>query len=491
MKKLSIGETVRLVCGREVVVTSCCGEGRSCCLYVVEHNSDRSLLKWYKEILLGEPNRFYSNVHKNVMRGAPSKSFLWAIDITENIEGSFGYCTAFPPSGYRSLASYFTTQDQWVFKSYRMIVESCMQIASAFGVLHQEGYCYQSFDLGSILVNPETGDVLICDNDNVAPNNGDVFDYGSFCLRAPELVAPEVLDRTVASDIEASRVRPCDWDPTNSESQEVYRQVVRELSIESGIDLGMDLKANGTRAVFKAQPSSSTDYWSLAVVLFMILCKGHPLEGEKWLKPLMTPADECALYGSNATFVCSPIDSSNRLNPVVHANVIARWELLPSYVKNVFMRAFSRDAVRNPNSRLREIDWMRVLARFQAEIVRCRKCSAEVFMSDADNAVCNECGEVQRIGCSLRFRDFTVAATEGMCIYRCMLGSSSAMNALARVGTIVVHPSKAGMYFRNDSGATLLGRTPKGTVKVVPPEGVVPLKPGITVEFDFGQFAVE
>lgn len=36
-------------------------------------------------------------------------------------------------------------------------------------MLHRHGYSYQDLNDGNFFINPESGDVLICDNDNVMP----------------------------------------------------------------------------------------------------------------------------------------------------------------------------------------------------------------------------------------------------------------------------------------------------------------------------------
>ena len=112
-------------------------------------------------------------------------------------------------------------------------------------------------------------------------------------------------------------------------------------------------------------------------------------------------------------------------------------------------------------------------------------------MINAKDTPCDECGKLQRVERKLRFRDYAVTAFKGVRVYRCMLESCNAENALTRVGTIVANPSRPGLYFLNNTDMTLDGRTAKGTVKQIPPNSVVPIKPGITVSAYSGSFTIE
>ena len=443
MELLEPGRVIQTVKGTPLKIVKHLAEGGQGHVYIIEHEGKERVLKWYIPGAIKDPDKFYVNLNENARRGAPNNSFLWPITATERTDGSFGYVMEFRKPGFHEFTEFLTNPKDVHFTTYKANVEACLRIVSAFQILHQHGYCYQDMNHGNFFINPKTGDVLICDNDNVAPNNKDAFILGTPRFMAPELVAPEIL--------------------------------------------GRDAEGN----VRKVQPSSYTDYWSLAVVLFMIICMGHPLEGERWLVPLLDAAKERVLYGSNATFIYDQNDTSNRPNPNVHIGVIDRYEPLPPYMKETFLRAFSRDAVRNPGRRLHEVDWLRVLVRFQAEIMRCGKCGGEVFMVDASDTPCDTCKTVQHVERRLRFRDYVVTASKGVRIYRCMLESCNAKDALTRVGTIVSNPSRPGLYFLNNTPMTLEGRTAKGTVKPIAPNSVVPLKPGIIVSAYSGKFAIE
>ena len=55
-------------------------------------------------------------------------------------------------------------------------------------MLHLNGYCYRDISSGN-MVDPDTGDVLICDNDNVGINRqSDSQVDGTYEFMAPEVI---------------------------------------------------------------------------------------------------------------------------------------------------------------------------------------------------------------------------------------------------------------------------------------------------------------
>ena len=46
----------------------------------------------------------------------------------------------------------------------------CIKLCTAFKKLHEMGYSYQDSNDGSFFIDPDTDDLLICDNDNATVN---------------------------------------------------------------------------------------------------------------------------------------------------------------------------------------------------------------------------------------------------------------------------------------------------------------------------------
>ncbi|MCD7752071.1 MAG: serine/threonine-protein kinase [Lachnospiraceae bacterium] len=396
-------------------------------VYIVEYKGEKKALKWYKPNAVSKPQKFYDSLVDKARKGSPDKAFLWPLAVTQQFEGSFGYIMDLRPEGYYELCDFMLAKVQ--FPSFKAAVEACIRIVTAFRLLHNSGYCYQDMNDGNFFINPKTGDVLICDNDNVSPNKTDTFILGT-----PRYMAPEIV-----------------------------------LSLD--------------------KPNTQTDRFSLSVVLFMILCMNHPFEGEHWLAPCLTPDMERLLYGSDATFLFDPQDDSNRPVPGVHDNVIRRWSYMPDYIQNAFLTAFSKDAIRNPARRLREADWLKVLVRFQSDIVRCPYCSNEVFIKDASDTPCDNCHKMLPVKHKLKLADYSITAAKGTRIYRCQIDRTcNADDALDRIGLVVAKDSDPNtLGFRNMTSSIFSATTPSGKARQVKPGEVVPLITGIRFQTPEGK----
>ena len=296
---------------------------------------------------------------------------------------------------------------------------------SAFRILHNNGYSYQDLNDGNFFINPQTGDVLICDTDNIAKNG-----TSTGILGKPRYMAPEIV--------------------------------------------------NGKGKVL---PDTQSDRYSLAAILFLILFNNHPLEGSHWVMvTCMTDDVAEKLYGTAPLFI---FDQTNRSNAPVRnlqISVIERWAFMPGYLKEKFVTAFSQEALKNPGKRLRELDWLQVLVRFRSDIVRC-SCGNEVFIQNAATTKCDVCGKPVVVTHTIRLPGYSITAAGGSRIYRCMLGTCNADEALNPVACVVTRRDKPGVLgFKNMSGRILNATTPSGKPKQIKPNDVIPFNPGIVIE---------
>lgn len=138
------------------------GEGGQGEVYLVEQNGKKLALKVYKEI---ESDDFRYNLKNNIERGAPSDRFLWPQKLIDFDDGTIGYLMDLRDKNFLSFVSYLTGKNK--FSSKQTLIKWCIEVCLAFKKLHEMGYSYQDINDGSFFFNGETGDLLICDNDNV------------------------------------------------------------------------------------------------------------------------------------------------------------------------------------------------------------------------------------------------------------------------------------------------------------------------------------
>ena len=176
MAELKNGFRAKTVTGGEFTVLEFLGGGGQGNVYRVSCGGREMALKWYHRSTVEKmknPKEFYDNLQANIKKGAPTKAFLWPEELSEWIDGSFGYLMQLRPQGYEELTRFLI----WDPKKRRMKAQfasisarcnAAINIIEGFRALHNDGFSYQDLNNGNFFINPQNGDVLICDNVNTA-----------------------------------------------------------------------------------------------------------------------------------------------------------------------------------------------------------------------------------------------------------------------------------------------------------------------------------
>lgn len=351
--ELKTGQKVNLTIGSQATVVKELGRGGQGIVYLVELNGVKMALKWY----INKPDdKFYRNLERNVAAGAPSDAFIWPEYLTKKEFGSYGYIMKLRPLDYFEFGNFLLAKK--TFKSFNAMLAAAMKICNGFKMLHRHGYSYQDLNDGNFFINPETGDVLICDNDNVMPQGEKSGIMGKARYMAPEVVAGGV-------------------------------------------------------------PDKYSDRFSLSVILFMLFFANHPFEGAKVVAcPCMTEAFEKKFYGSEAVFVYDPTDKTNLPVRGVHKNVIRRWPVFPVKLKNVFIHEFSQELLKDKTKRMIEDGWERLISQVRDELVFCPYCKEETFVeSEQSQCTCMDCGKTIDVSDRLKIGNRQIILTLGTDVY--------------------------------------------------------------------------
>ena len=359
--------------------------------------------------------RFYKNLERNIRQGAPSDAFIWPEYLTLQENGSYGYIMKLRPSDYFEFGNYLLARKN--FKSFNAMLAAAMKICNGFMMLHRFGYSYQDLNDGNFFIRPTDGDVLICDNDNVMPQGEKSGIMGKARYMAPEIVS------------------------------------------------------GGT-------PDKYSDRFSLSVILFMLFFANHPFEGAKVVAcPCMTEAFEKRFYGSEALFIYSLSDKSNLPVRGVHQNVIKRWPLFPSLLRKTFIEQFNEEKLRNPNTRMIEQEWERIISKVRDELVVCPHCHEETFVDmDDNNHKCINCGKDIDTSKQLKLNNRNLILTAGTKLY---IDNDNIPDA-----EVDFFPSdKKLLVIRNLTQSSWNVDTPSGKVKVVKPNEFLPILNGLKISF--------
>jgi len=357
MSELKIGTAVRLFNGTTAKVKKLLGEGGQGFVYLVEVNGREMALKWYKGAPSKEPNKFYENLRRNAQNGAPSPTFLWPEQVTMHERGSFGYIMKLRPQGYYEFGQYILNHQR--FGSWQAMLTAAIEICEGFKALHAQGLSYQDLNDGNFFINPQSGHVLICDNDNAFPNGEKSGILGKARYMAPEVV------------------------------------------------------------MGKRLPDAYSDKFSLSVMLFLLFYMDHPFEGMRNLShACMTEKYDRICFGSDILFIADPKNKSNAPVKGVHNNVIRKWPLLPQLLRDTFISQFCKPVIDHPNKRMTELQWLDVLTRVRDMVVICPHCRKETFIDGTTNHQhCLECGQQFTIDNTLEIDNRSIPLTDYNRIY--------------------------------------------------------------------------
>lgn len=440
MVELKIGQQVDLEFGGKATVSDIIGSGGQGTVYQVDFNGMKWALKWYDIDKIRKPKDFRENIKNNIADGAPSKRFLWPKYLTKELpDGSFGYLMELKPDSFDSFVDILNTYKLVIdpftgraskksvrFASLYAMVTAVINIVNAFRQLHRDGKSYQDLNDGGFFINVNTGAVLVCDCDNIAPE-GSNFGIGG----KPGYMAPEIV---------------------------------------RGI----------------AKPDVQTDKYSLAVVLFRLLFRGDPMEGEKVVRDVcLTESSELKHYGQNALFVYDPDDASNRPVIGIHDNVIKFWRLYPDYIKEAFIRSFTV-GLNDPNKRIIENEWQKLFIRLRAEIIRC-DCGRTNFTTmfekhDEFTYRCPKCGMMFPT-MSFSNMDFRIPLYMGRRFFECEIDSecNEFLNVAGEIIENKLNPDVLGI--KNCSEKIWKVKMPDNNFYVIAPGKGFPIWNNLEIDF--------
>lgn len=433
---LSIGQKVKTWFTKETLtVIKKIGEGGQGAVYLVQGETyGLKALKWYNEAQATKEQRNIIIDLINVGRpdGKIGERFVWPLDLVE-LDGQsrrFGYIMdIIDRKKFCSLGEVWANIQP--APSFSTMCKISYRMAEAFRKLHLAGFCYRDISIDNMLFNSTTGDILICDNDNIGVNG----ETNTQILGTMEYMAPEVI-------------------------------------------LG------------KAAPSTETDLHSLAVLLFQLWIWHHPFHGmmEYVIRSWDLPA-KIKVYGENPIFIFDPHNDQNGLpNDPEYDTARERWKLCPGSLKKLFIRAFT-DGLKDPNKRVTEGEWMRLFKKLEHSIVSCPHDRAENIWDEEANALfCWYCGKQLSIPPRFHIDSLdgkkTILLTSGVKIMSHDLFPHLLDEENTLVAEVVQNPKNPKIWgLKNHTSNPWTGTKKDGSTLTVEPGRAAILTNGLVIQF--------
>lgn len=258
-----------------------------------------------------------------------------------------GYIMQKVPEDYEPLSKYIKINSNYSFSEWFNDVTGGLKkrlqigilIAKSLRSIHFEGLTYCDLSPNNILVSPTKNSIAIIDADNLTATGVFLADI----LGTPGYIAPELF----------------------SDSR---------------------------------QPNSLSDAYSFAVLLFEMLCLGHPLVGDSIIED--TPEVEEDAMKGNAVYVNHPEDDSNR-----NSRVSKLMIFLTEKLKELFNQSFN-EGLHNPISRPSLKDYIDVLEEAFDQVIVCKnpECGGSYLYNNEKKVKCPFCKREEDNVDHLKFR---------------------------------------------------------------------------------------
>jgi DNA-binding helix-hairpin-helix protein with protein kinase domain len=365
------------------------GGGTQGQVYAVQAGGETLALKWYLPACLAGDAGLPRRLRQSISLGTPNADFLWPLALLEptpqsrplirHAQAGFGYLMPLRPPGF--LGAHLHAGGQLEI-SLQNVLRACFFLADGFHQLHLKGLCYKDISLGNLFLEPGSGRILICDNDNVDIDGGDP---GSV-LGTPGFMAPEVLLR-------------------------------------------------------QSRPGAGSDLFSLAVLIFRLLTRHDPFRGQRELaiRCLDEPARR-RLYGEEPLFIFDPEDAGNRPDPVEHAAALVTWPIYPAALQALFVQTFCA-GLRQPQRRALTGQWTQALSRCLDQRQLCPSCGQETFPDPVQTSHCWHCGTHLPPPARLRTDHCQVTVCAGNALYPHHFDRLARLDLHRPLAQLEAHPS--------------------------------------------------
>lgn len=425
---LKNGQKVNTESGLSCEVEEFIGGGGQGEVYKAKIGRNSVALKWYFPEMATAPQR--TNLETLIEKGPPDDRYLWPQEIVVNsdIKG-YGYIMRLRPPEYKNIVDLMKRR---IDPSFRALATAGYYLARSFFQLHAKGLCYRDISFNNVFFDPKTGSILICDNDNVVVD-GEVGGIRG----TPRFMAPEVVRN-------------------------------------------------------EAPPSTQTDLFSLAILLFYLFVIHHPLEGkqESSIHAMDLPA-MTRIYGENPVFIFDPKNESNRPVLGYHDNALAFWPIYPNFFKDLFTRTFT-DGIRDPlHGRVRESEWYSGMIRLRDSILYCSNCGAENFYdvdylkkSGGKPSLCWNCNKEFKLPPRMRIDNDIIMLNYNTKLYPHHIDDNSLFDFLKPIAEVTQHPKDPKIWgLKNLSGEKWITTLKDGTQNEVNPGQSFRIAVGAVVNF--------
>jgi DNA-binding helix-hairpin-helix protein with protein kinase domain len=181
-------------------------------------------------------------------------------------------------------------------------------------------------------------------------------------------------------------------------------------------------------------------------------------------------------------FVFDPEDTSNVPVQGIHKGALSRWPFLPAYLREEFIKAFSKEVLRDPNKRIIEQEWLRLFIRMKAEIFKCP--CGEVYFADPVNLnPCPQCNKQNAFPLYIKAGKYNLPVHQRTKLYACHTEKDND-DFVTLTGE--VSGQGGGFKLKNVSAKIWMASSGGEETVSIAPGAAVALKKGMNINFGGG-----
>jgi hypothetical protein len=186
-------------------------------------------------------------------------------------------------------------------------------------------------------------------------------------------------------------------------------------------------------------------------------------------------------------FIFDKKDNSNEPVPDKHQGAVKRWPFLPQYIRDQFIKAFSKEAMKDPALRVLEKEWIQLFVRMRGEIWKCPSCGEVYFADPANPNPCSSCGKPYTFPFYIKTSSgYNIPAHHRTVLYQCHTSTSPEDGFDVKTGEMMVKGTEIGLKNISNERWSRIKDSAQASVE---PGRAARLEKGVKLDFGGGAFA--
>lgn len=222
---------------------------------------------------------------------------------------------------------------------------------------------------------------------------------------------------------------------------------------------------------------TSSECFSIAYMLFVLIYGISPFAGRLRYEYVLA-----SMAPKAYVFIMDPHDDRNRV-PFNLETLDSKWNSSPDILRNTFIRAFSKEAIHEPQKRVQTKEWVFVFRQAKIQCITCPECGKSTFVNmNSTSHRCMRCSKEMRRFPVLKIGNYNIPLLPGQEISEVYLyPDSSADTSYASVISHPQHPDRWGLMNKSDSEWMVTMQD--GTSKALPSGKIMPVSLNAIVSF--------